>query len=298
MDISEIVNYLSSTELIKTFISGGLYGLVLYLLNKLYKYFNSIEKVVRSYNIYLLTILLYLLYVLLLKHLENFSFFTKDTFSISVIFGSILTIFILYRYISKLRKIGLIGSDLEIKKGIDYLQTIKTAKTEFSFLGVGAKKLTSNNDEFEKMVERVNRNGNQVKLLLCHPDSKSLSYLAERANKSPDDYSHKVKTSLKYLSKLVIDKGYSIDIRYYESLQINDMPIFRIVFLNTLYCLTSYTQFGDSSHEGESMPQMHFIANNIEDNSNSFYFAYKTFFDRLWDKNKDNNFDLKKYKTG
>ncbi|MBK8453991.1 MAG: hypothetical protein WAQ53_13690 [Thiofilum sp.] len=269
-------------------IAAFIYAIIIFMAKVFFKYIKAFGKVFNQKSLFTTGIVLFTIYIFLIALL-----FLKNTISaevsLSSLFGvSIVHIIFLYRYIYKLRKIGIIGSDLHIKGGFSYLQKIKASKTNFQFLGVGARKLTINNSEFEKMIERVNKNGKRVQLLLCHPNSEALRFLALRAHKSPDDYSHKVNSSLEYLAKLVLEKDYGIDIRFYHSNNVHDMPIFRIVIINSSYCLVSYTQFNDSSHEGELMPQIHFFRNTTEDTSNSFYFAFSTHFERLWKKSEDN----------
>lgn len=87
---------------------------------------------------------------------------------------------------------------------------------------------------------------------------------------------------------MVDEKNYVINIRFYHPENVHDMPIFRLVFINSAYCLTSYTQFNDSTHEGQLMPQIHFIKDSNKDAGNSFYFAFETYYERLWEQSAGN----------
>lgn len=151
--------------IIQSLIAAIIYGFSIFIYKFIYKKIQLSKGSFTQKHLHNFNIISYSIYIVIL-----FFLYFKEVLSLKVIllsyfFVSFIYIIFLYKYIFNLKKIGIVGSDLHINTGFGYLQTINASKTNFRFLGVGARKLTVNESCFEQMVERVSKNGNQVVML-------------------------------------------------------------------------------------------------------------------------------------
>lgn len=288
-----------SDQFIESVIASIVSAIAIWVYSKLYTRITKIKFISRANKVgtyfphtYLISYVLTLLSIFLIYWFE---FVTGLPILISLIISTLIFIWLLMGLLSEYKKVGISGVDTSIKKGMDYKEALKGVQSEFKFLGVGANKLTINGEEFESAIRRAGIEGKPVRLLLCHPDSDALITIAKKANKTGDDiydFSRNVKRSLERLSELK-NKGLRIDVRFYKASAEEDMPIFRLMFYNSKYCLASYTVFGVPSHTGEQLPQLHLVSSDQDHGEDSFYFAYEKMFERLWNNENTSEWDYK-----
>ncbi|ODB37272.1 hypothetical protein BB427_13715 [Pseudoalteromonas sp. BMB] len=204
----------------------------------------------------------------------------------TVIYIVAVNFFVMSRRLVKYMQTGIVGIDREIANGINYKQSLLLTKDNLKMLGTGGHKLTKNEQEFKNAVRSATQE-NPAKFLLCHPDSKALKEIANRAGVSETRYRNNVIESLRKLSELK-DSHYYIEVRLYKADEIPEMPIFRLMFFNSNYCMCSFNIFGNGESTGEKTPQMHLYKKHNTDGEGSFYTAFSRYFDRLWELNKEN----------
>ena len=188
----------------------------------------------------------------------------------------------LFFLILNYESIGIVNVDKTTIKGFDYKQSIQSVTSDLKFIGVGSHKLTKNVDEFTAMVKRVDSSGQEVRLILCHPESESLKELANRADLNPNLYSNRVIESLRII-KNIKSQGFRIKVRLYKSSTLDEMPVFRVMLINKNHCLLAYSHFNDSSHQGHILPQLH-LRKQDDDILNNFslYTAFQKHFKQFW----------------
>lgn len=198
----------------------------------------------------------------------------------------ILTIsfFVLAKEVRKFRKVGIVGVDVNISKGINYKTALNLTKKNLKVLGTGADKLTQLEAEFKEAISTASRQ-KRAKLLLCHPDSKALEEMAISDQKQPNEYSNNVRTSLSRLKRIHLETE-KLEIRFYNAETPEEMPIFRLMFFNEHYCLCSFNSFGNKD-KGTSAPQLH-LQCPINDNGKFLYYrAFDNYFEDLWKQSAD-----------
>jgi len=241
-------------------------------------------------------IVAFFLLVFYYRNLEE-KIISNETIYISISIVTLFYVSLLLMLLWKYKKIGIYGVDTSIKTGTDYNKALRTVKTEFKFLGVGGNKLTNNYEEFKLAVNRAGVEGKHVRLLLCDPKSEALEIIAKKAGKKGrevKEYSSNVKKSLSILAELK-DSGHKIDVKFYNAKSEDDMPIFRLMFFNSKYCLASYTVFGVKGHKGEQLPQLHLTSSDPDHVVNSFYFAFDRVFERLWSNKETVDWSYKEF---
>lgn len=230
-------------------------------------------------------------YILFLLSISVFAYHRFDINELSLIilplmlavFLNIGEIIFLSRILIKYSRFGIISLDKSAKQGLNYKKSLLNTNYKLDFIGVGARKLTSNDTEFSDMVKRVTQQGHEVRLILSHPQNKSLINLSTRADSSEDQYATKVKNSLKKIAQLKKDE-YKIRVRFYKADSIDDMQIFRLMIIDDNYCLVTYSQFNDSSHIGDELPQLHLKKTNQEElDKTSLFNGFQKYFKQTWD---------------
>ena len=173
--------------------------------------------------------------------------------------------------------VGLIGADRTVRDGLDYTRSLKMCKNSLSFLGVGARKLTEHGAEFEAAMQRCNRPNRPIRLLLCKPDNKILTTAAQNARRPPDEYTHRVRESLRSIAEYRNQRQWNIEVRFYDV----SRPLFRLMFIDGWLCLASHYVFGEG--DGSEWPQLHVRRRAAERDVNSLYHPFEQYFDELWD---------------
>ncbi len=208
---------------------------------------------------------------------------------ISLLMSLSIVVFVLGRY----RSLGIVDAYSSTEKGLSYTASLKKPRHSFDFMGVGAHKLTSNL-EFKEMVTRCASAGRPVKMLLSHPDNPVLRNVGSRAGIDRNTYATRVRESLKILGNLQVIEGFNIQVRFYKAESKADFQQFRLAFIDDRECIMSYTIWDDN--EGRSNPQLILNAGQRQASSNAVYYAFKDYFERLWDDENTTKVDLKKYR--
>jgi len=175
-------------------------------------------------------------------------------------------------------RIGLGGADRQIRKGIDYNKALRLCRSQLAFLGIGASKLTRE-EEFERAMLRC-RADVPIRLLLSRPTHESLAWAAKHAGKDRDEYKRIVTGSLRRIALLRKNRGVNVEVRFFPDPP-NYTPIFRLMFIDQQLCLCSYNVFGED--DGSRQPQLHVIGGSgIRRDVESFYYPFYLYFQWLW----------------
>lgn len=194
---------------------------------------------------------------------------------------------LLYLQLNQFWKVGIRGVDKSVGEGIDYLSALKLCKNELKFLGIGASKLTRE-EEFTNTLSRCITD-RPIKLLLLNPEDSRLVKAAQRFGKPNDEYKNNVLGSLRKISELKNKRAFNIEVRFYST-----EPVFRLMFIDSSLCLFSYYELGKG--EGSQLPQLHIIkADESKPNADSIYYPLEKYFDELWEESE--LWDFHKYIT-
>lgn len=219
-----------------------------------------------------------------------FGLITSTTaFAIISVLGPLFGFLMLWRY----RRLGIVDAYPSTVDGIDYSDSLKRPRHSFDFLGVGAHKLTSDSN-FEDMIKRCASAGRPVKLLLSPPDNPLLQSVAARSGIDKKEYGRRVRESLRKIATLSLNSGFNIQVRFYEAKNRSDFQQFRLVFIDDRLCIFSYTIW--DSKEGRSNPQLILDATDRNFSSTGLYYAFRDYFERIWDDENTVEVDLSKYK--
>lgn len=169
--------------------------------------------------------------------------------------------------------------DPSVTAGTDYDAALRLCTNRMELLGIGAHKLTTST-EFEAAVRRCSHPTQPIRLLLAHPDHKILEEAAQKKGVDVNTFKKNVRESLACLADLRLNRQINIEVRFYPRNRNSDVPIFRLMFVNEDLCLLSYNVMGEGN--GRDQPQMHLRRHVDKREIESFYFAFRCFFDNLW----------------
>jgi len=156
------------------------------------------------------------------------------------------------------------------------------------FLGIGGAKLTDQVTEFEEAIGRCNRPDRPVRFLLCRPNHPDLEKMAQSANKEPALYKKTVHDSLRAIADLRNGRAWNIRVRFYA-----EVPTFRLMFVDDSLCLASYYVLGKGT--GAELPQLHVVRLRGSRDVDSLYFAFSSYFDRIWSDAVGEEWDFHQY---
>lgn len=192
-----------------------------------------------------------------------------------VIAAAAWAVFTALRELQRFWDVGLVGADRSVAHGINYGDSLRLVKTELSFLGTGAHKLSATS-EFDDALRRC-RPDVPIRLLLRRPDDPALAEAARRAGKPEHEYGENVVESLTKLARLQRSIS-NVEVRFYDG----DM-VFRIMIINRSTALVSFNVYGHG--DGAELPQVHILeASEGRDAVRSFYYAYERYFNERWDR--------------
>lgn len=232
---------------------------------------------------------LIVLYLLLIVSQIVIAWNDSKSFWIISILYILPPIIILYFFITELSRfvsVGIYGVDKTIIKGINYQNSLKLCKNSLSFLGIGASKITQE-EEFESTL--VDCTGcSEIRFLLLKPTNKLLQEAAKRAGDDIQEYTNRVKKSLRKIRDIKNNRSLdNVKVRFYEL----DKPLFRLMFIDNSICLFSYNVFGKG--DGSQLPQMHILRHSTGNIENTFYYPFQEYFEQLW--NDSEEWDFNKY---
>lgn len=181
---------------------------------------------------------------------------------------------LLGQYVASIVKI-----DFGAKNGISFEQSMRACKKSFRFIGVGAAKLTELEDPFRLMAGRCIQNGGSPQLLLCNPASPVIAKLEGIAQATRMRFTGKVERSYAALKALEGELSTTFDVRQYMANDYDDMPLFRLIFIDDEFCLFCGGHYGKSDH-GVEIPQL--LVSRI--NSPALYSALDRYYKQAWAK--------------
>ncbi|HEY2094092.1 MAG TPA: hypothetical protein VGJ81_19650 [Thermoanaerobaculia bacterium] len=172
-------------------------------------------------------------------------------------------------------RLGIVG----IGRAVDadrYGGALALCSNSFDFLGIGARKLTDKQPAFEEAVNRCHRPNRPIRFLLCAPDNPQLIAFARQAGEPEGEYQEKVKSSLRAIRRLHDERARNIEVRFYEQL-----PVFRLMFVNDELCLASYYVFGEG--DGSQLPDVYIRRRAGKRDVESIYYGFRRYFDLAWE---------------
>jgi hypothetical protein len=205
-----------------------------------------------------------------------------------IFLSSAVLVWIVHSELNQFWRIGLVGADRQIASGIDFQKALRLASSSLDFLGIGAGKLTDQRPEFEEAVGRCNRPDRPVRFLLCRPNHPDLGKMALSANKEPALYKKTVHDSLRMIADLRNRRAWNIRVRFYA-----EVPTFRLMFVDDSICLASYYVLGKGT--GAELPQLHVVRLRGSRDVDSLYFAFSSYFDRIWSDAAGEEWDFRQY---
>jgi hypothetical protein len=224
----------------------------------------------------LLNVILFIIVVLLKE---------SALFLIPIPISFITVAIIFYMQLNQFWRVGIRGVDKNVGKGINYVNALRLCTNELKFLGIGASKLTREN-EFTEALSRCTPS-KQIKFLLLNPEDARLIQAARNFNRPTEEYKNNVKKSLQIISTLKRDRAFNIEVRFYAT-----EPVFRLMFIDSSLCLFSYYELGKG--EGSQLPQLHIVkADENKPNAESIYYPLEKYFDKLWEESEI--WDFQKY---
>jgi hypothetical protein len=199
-----------------------------------------------------------------------------------IILPSLAFFYFTWHELDQLWRVGLKGADQEIRNGISYRRSLELCKNSLDFLGIGASKLTRE-EEFEKALLRC-RPDTPTRLLLLNPTDMNLKSAAKRAGKDEHEYKELVLNSLRKITEVKKRRELNVEVRFYK-----ETPVFRLMFIDRYICLLSYNVFGEG--DGSQLPQLHVLrAPETRREVTSFYYPLEQYFRRLWESSDPWNF--------
>ena len=211
-------------------------------------------------------------WVIRTENVEPFSFFLLTTLTL---------LFVLWREVWPLYRVGIQGADLKVSSGLDYKRALALCKNELDFLGTGAAKLTATGPDFEQALVRCHRAGRPVRFLLMDlgHGSPGLEEAARKEGVAPDEYRHRVVDSLRRIAQLRERRSLNIEVRLYK-----ELPQFRLMFIDDAICLVSYNVYGEG--DGSTLPQLHIVKRPTQRDVSSFYYPFREIFWSIWQKSE------------
>ena len=216
----------------------------------------------------------------------GYAYFIRQYSYSFLLVSTLLSGWVLYQEISQFWRIGLVGADAEIRKGIDYSKALGLCSNSIEFLGIGASKLTEPYEPFEKAIDRCNGPTRPIRFLLSSPDSAGLRNIARNAGVDETVYQEKVRRSLRLIASLKKDRAKNIEVRFYR-----EFPAFRLMFIDDEICLASHYVLGKG--DGSQLPQLHIIKKSASRDISSLYYGFRYYFDSIWQESEA--WDFQKY---
>jgi hypothetical protein len=233
----------------------------------------------KSYLLFLQMVIIFtILIVTLLIYSDSL---TKNGIILLFTISIILIVFLLIKELIMFWNIGL--KHITPTIAVDtYIRSFNSTNSSFWLIGTNAFSF-SELEEFEKMLKRIRECRGEVKLLLADPESKGLVEAARNRNCKENLYQNQGRISLGHILKLKERLGLNIEIKLYNAKNIDELPIFRSMFLDGKFCIASIAVYGREDH-GKNFPQI-FTKCNIKKGQapKSMYNVVHRYFQSIWD---------------
>jgi hypothetical protein len=204
-----------------------------------------------------------------------YAYFIREYSYVFLLVSTLLSAWVLFQEVNQFWRIGLVGADAEIRKGIEYSKALGLCSNSIEFLGIGASKLTESNQPFEKAIDRCNSPTRPIRFLLSSPDRIGLQNIARNAGVDETSYQERVRRSLRVIAGLRKDRAKNIEVRFYR-----EFPAFRLMFIDDEICLASHYVLGKG--DGSQLPQLQIIKGSASRDINSLYYGFRSYFDNIW----------------
>jgi hypothetical protein len=162
-----------------------------------------------------------------------------------------------------------------------YKRAFRTCTEKFVILGTNAYSFVDY-DEFEEMLKRIRENHGSAKLLLAHPNSDGLIQAARNRGWRENLYQNQAMYSLGKIYSLREQLAVEIEVKLYNANSIEDLPIFRSMFIDLKQTICAIAVYGRHDH-GASLPQ--FFAKNsplAKSSHSTIYSVLHRYFCGIW----------------
>lgn len=174
-------------------------------------------------------------------------------------------------------RLGIVGVESDPASTARYGRALRLCRDSLDFVGIGAGKLTDRSQEFNAAIDRCHRENRPMRFLLCTPQNKRLIEMALQAGKPANEYQENVRASLRILKLLREQRARNIEVRFYD-----DLPVFRLMFINDDICLASHYVFGEG--DGSQLPDVYLKRSAGGRDVDSIYYGFRRYFEQLWDR--------------
>lgn len=182
-----------------------------------------------------------------------------------------------YFEIRQFWQLGIVGVGTDGTPRARYERALALCRDSLEFLGIGAGKLTAAGDAFTAAIDRCHRENRPIRFLLSSPRNSRLITIARQANRPKTEYQEAVRSSLRVLKHLKEQRGKNIEVRLYD-----DLPVFRLMFVNGELCLASHYVMGEG--DGSQLPDVYLRRQAGDRDVNSIYHGFRLYFDQLWER--------------
>lgn len=274
----------------QSFTASILYAICFFILERSIKSWKGLYLSPRAFLL-ILSLSWAIVNIIVISFSYSSKFIPKESLWLFSLLSCLPIIMASWHYLSRLWNLGIIYADPSARNGLDYDKSLFICRNKLDFLGVGAYKLTKSK-EFINAIDRCNNQITPIRFLLCHPKGDALKIVAEHAGKPSDDYQKRVLKSLQIIADLKKDQHRNIQVRLYKGNNVENLPMYRLMFINDDLCLCSYTVWGEG--DGSQLPQLHLRKMPYRRNTDSFYYAMRNYFEWLWKNSSEWDFDLSK----
>lgn len=188
--------------------------------------------------------------------------------------------------LDKLSAVGIMNAFPKTSSGISAENSLDRVKKSVDFLGIGAKKLTDNTEKFEAMLKRCKNANGAVRFLLSDPENSALEEIASHNERDKSIYKLRVKEGIKEVFHQAQRVGVRFEVRLYNLDQKFPLPPFRLMFVDSAFCLFSYVKWNNK--EGLDNPQL-VLRDGSRGNRHSLYSAFHDYYESIWEKAKPLN---------
>lgn len=176
-----------------------------------------------------------------------------------------------------------------------YRNFLNNANSSFSFLGVGAEKLTRDFDAFQAMVSRCGTPTDPVRLLLVSPDADWLRAGASRRGLGKSTFLDKQATSLQRIARVRSEFSGEIAVHFYTT-----RPVFRLMFSSRRTCwLGHYSESASVPGQNEFAEQSNssVLLERPDDRApdQQLYGALEALFEEMWNLSGGTQWDFRNY---
>jgi hypothetical protein len=173
--------------------------------------------------------------------------------------------------------LGIVGVGSDPTSDSRYDRALQLCRNSLDFVGIGARKLTDRRVAFDAAMTRCHRDNRPIRFLLCAPSNARLIQMALQAGRPANEYQENVRASLRILKLFREERARNIEVRFYD-----ELPVFRLMFINDDICLASHYVFGEG--DGSRLPDVYIKRYAGKRDVDSIYYGFRRYFEQLWDR--------------